>query len=279
MLYQKILPGKDPYLCFVGEGAVQGFGAHFHHEPELRFCMEGSFRLVVAGKEYTLHTGDLAVINSMAVHEIPPCAEPARMRLTVELGPEFLGEHFEPFVKQCGACRIFRAGEVAEERFFSGICRLLYEIARLRLQPSAFGEVILKGDLYKVSGLLLQYFSEHPESDGKSRQDSRFVEKALEIIYTRYSEQLELESVSLECGYGKSNFCKLFKQHTGETFHNLLNRHRIDVACSLLRERNLSVKQIASSVGFSDAAVFYRVFKQIMGESAGSYQKRVTPVA
>ncbi|MBQ8249989.1 MAG: helix-turn-helix transcriptional regulator [Clostridia bacterium] len=100
------------------------------------------------------------------------------------------------------------------------------------------------------------------------------IEKAIEIIYNRYSEPLDIESVSAECGYSKSSFCKIFKEITGETFHSVLNRHRIEIACMHLKNSNASVEEIALNAGFSDLKSFCRVFKKITGESSGSYRKR-----
>ena len=275
MFYQKLLSGKDPYLCSLGKGSSNGFGMHFHHELELSYCARGDYGLRVVGQELKLHPGELAIVNSMVVHESLPRTDPNCMNLTVEIGPGFLGDYFETLVKQCGDCRVLKLNTDDSGSILAQLHTVLREIVQIRLNPSVFGEMVLKGNLYKLSGLLLECFSENQETFEKNLRDIRFVEKALEIIYNRYNEPLDLEAVSLECGYGKSNFCKIFKQNTGETFHNLLNRHRIDVACTLLEDQTLSVEQIAFSVGFSDTTSFCRVFKNIMGESAGSYKKRL----
>jgi AraC-like DNA-binding protein len=68
-------------------------------------------------------------------------------------------------------------------------------------------------------------------------------------------------------GYGKSNFCKIFKLAYGESFHKILNRHRIENACYFLGETDFSVAEIAEKVGFIDIKTFYRVFKQVTGRT------------
>ena len=74
-------------------------------------------------------------------------------------------------------------------------------------------------------------------------------------------------------GYGKSNFCKIFKAITGDTFHNVLNRHRIENAYMYLSETDMTVADIGSEVGFSDTKSFCRVFKSIIGSTAGEYRR------
>ena len=104
--------------------------------------------------------------------------------------------------------------------------------------------------------------------------DIRKIDKALEQIYTSYYEPLSVEQVSASCGYSKSNFCKIFKSITGDTFHNTLNRHRVEIACDLLLSGELTVEAVAAKTGFADSKSFCRVFKRITGKTAMQYRKR-----
>ena len=70
------------------------------------------------------------------------------------------------------------------------------------------------------------------------------------------------------------NFCKIFKTITGDTFHSILNRHRIEIACLRLKIAGEPVERIAAEVGFADAKSFCRVFKAQMGISPGAYRKQ-----
>lgn len=76
------------------------------------------------------------------------------------------------------------------------------------------------------------------------------------------------------CGYSKSNFCKIFKRITGEPFHGVLNGYRIRIACDLLDKTDYSVERIAGEVGFADTKTFCRVFKSVMGVTAGRFRKK-----
>ena len=82
-----------------------------------------------------------------------------------------------------------------------------------------------------------------------------------------------VESVSAVCGYSKSNFCKIFKKITGDTFHNTLNRRRVEVACVLLRQTDDPIEKIAQEAGFADIKSFCRVFKNHTGSNAREYRK------
>jgi len=81
-----------------------------------------------------------------------------------------------------------------------------------------------------------------------------------------------VEDAAAVTGYGKSNFCKIFKNITGETFHDALNRRRVENACFYLRETAVTVTDIAPLTGFSDAKTLCRVFKAVTGMSPGQYR-------
>ena len=123
--------------------------------------------------------------------------------------------------------------------------------------------------------LQLQEGSEASQQKNRRLHDIKKIDKALETIYNSYFMPLNIESVSASCGYSKSNFCKIFKNITGNTFHDTLNRHRIEIACTLLGETNDSIEKIAQETGFADAKSFCRVFRKIMGKSAGEYRKGI----
>lgn len=265
MLYQKLLPGHDPYYVIVRKNAP--FQRHYHHEIELAFCINGSDALSVGNNEYRLQSNDLAIINSMALHEYRD-APTEGYRLILELGPDLLGDRFSAVTADRPDCEILRPnGELLS---------LLQETADACRRHTAYSDLLIKGNVYKIAARLMRdCWSD--AATAKDPRDIRGIEKALEIIYNRYREPLDIDTVSRECGYEKSNFCKIFKRSTGETFHKLLNRHRIDVACTLLSDPTLSVEQVAFSVGFSDVKSFCRVFKATKGETASQFRKTLTP--
>ena len=152
---------------------------------------------------------------------------------------------------------------------------MLKETADIYSSSTNFCELLVKGNLYRASALLLQMlYNPTPHvSQSKKLTDVNKIEEALEKIYNCYSEPLSVEEISTLCGYSKSNFCRIFKNITGDTFHNTLNRHRIEVSCILLRETNYTTEKIAQETGFTDAKTFCRAFKKYMGNSAGKYRK------
>lgn len=274
MIYQKLLVGVDPY--FVSVGRSERYPVHRHPEIELSYCLKGSYSIKIDKKEHILSEGDLAVVNPMAAHELGGRLMEDTLSLVIEVGPGLLGEQFDRFISMNPSDGILRLKGNVADASFTELADLLDETARIFTAKPPFYSLTVKGNLYKISALLLQTFAKRTNSYtiNKSLLDVEKIDRAINIIYSCYDEQLELDSISTVCGYSKSNFCRIFKNITGETFHNMLNRHRIDIACMKLKESNASIEDIALSVGFADTKSFCRVFKAIMGESSGEYKKR-----
>jgi two-component system response regulator YesN len=99
-----------------------------------------------------------------------------------------------------------------------------------------------------------------------------FVQRAIEYVHHHYDRDLSIDEVAEAAGLSCSYFCVLFKQQTGSTFLDYLTRYRIDKACSILRNSDVKVFQIAPLVGYQDPKYFTQVFKKIVGMTPSEYR-------
>ena len=67
-------------------------------------------------------------------------------------------------------------------------------------------------------------------------------------------------------------FTRLFKEETGETFLEYLTSFRIDKAKELMKDPDISVKDICSQVGYADPNYFSRIFKKTVGKTPTEYR-------
>ena len=58
------------------------------------------------------------------------------------------------------------------------------------------------------------------------------------------------------------HFCRLFKQITGKSAIDYINRFRVEKSLLLLRKSNCNITEIALSCGFNDTNYFSRTFKK-----------------
>ena len=65
---------------------------------------------------------------------------------------------------------------------------------------------------------------------------------------------------------------KIFKEIMGNTIKEYLNTHRIEQSKELLLHSDLSIEQIAKSVGFESKDTFHRLFKEYCKITPGEYK-------
>ncbi len=112
------------------------------------------------------------------------------------------------------------------------------------------------------------------ESRKRDREDgTESIRKALEYIENRYHHDLGIDEVAEYCGLSSSHFCVLFRQVVGQTFLEYLTRFRIDKACSILRNSEVKVYQVAPLVGYMDSRYFTQVFKKVVGMTPSEYRQ------
>lgn len=276
MLYQKLLVGKNPYVIVAGNAGA--FERHIHPEIELSYCLKGEYSICMGSRELRLKEGDLVIVNPMAPHEFPKNATAGSRRLTIELGPGLLGEHFETFARMNPVSDVIRLKAPGPgDGLFRQLAELLEETTDLKYSPTEFSGLLIRGNLYRISATILQILAGEHSRRGPEKpfSDVEKIEQALEIVYNHYTEPLTLDGVSQACGYSKSNFCKIFKMVTGETFHGVLNRHRTEIACLHLKNSSDSIEKIALEVGFADAKSFCRVFRKMTGQTPGAYRRKL----
>ncbi len=100
---------------------------------------------------------------------------------------------------------------------------------------------------------------------------SRHVSQAIHFILEQYQGYITLEMVAGAIGLNSSYLSRLFKEETGFTFSEYVNRVRIDAGCRLLESGQYSVKEVSSQVGFSTYNYFFKVFKEMTGKTPHAY--------
>ena len=100
------------------------------------------------------------------------------------------------------------------------------------------------------------------------------IKKAIEYIEENYSRyDLSLDEVAGCAGLTKTYLSKLFKVKTGDKYIDYLSKLRLEEAKRLLRETDLSIKEIVEEVGYYDVPRFRKKFKAVYGINAYQYRK------
>jgi two-component system response regulator YesN len=106
-----------------------------------------------------------------------------------------------------------------------------------------------------------------------NRYAQRLIQRAVQVIQERYSEDLTDEEVAWHLGLSRSHFRFLFKEVTGLPFKRYLTEYRLVKARSLLEKSVLPVKTVARRVGYSDVNTFQRAYRAYFGVPPTAHRK------
>ncbi len=93
-------------------------------------------------------------------------------------------------------------------------------------------------------------------------------------IKTHFSHYLTLTEIARYVKTNASYLSSMFKEETGLSVRNYINKVRLDTAQKLLLDTDKTVIQIAGEVGFEDVRYFTRVFKQSLGCTPTEYRRQ-----
>jgi len=110
----------------------------------------------------------------------------------------------------------------------------------------------------------------HP--DQQPCRAAQRVESAINHMLQNVNKPLRISALSAIAGLSDSYFFSLFKSATGSPPIAFFIRLRIRLARELLRNQNLSIKEVAAQVGYKDSCYFSRLFKLVTGVSPGNYR-------
>jgi AraC family transcriptional regulator len=96
--------------------------------------------------------------------------------------------------------------------------------------------------------------------------------RAMEMLSAHLATGIGLVEVAQACGLSQSAFIRQFHRSIGCSPHQWLMLRRVDRAIDLMRDRSLSLAEIASACGFADQSHFTRVFRGRMGTSPATWR-------
>lgn len=108
---------------------------------------------------------------------------------------------------------------------------------------------------------------------GSKSRYGRLVDQAILYIQSHYmSSSFSIEEVAGAVCLSTSYFSTVFKNETGTTFTDYLIRIRMEKAMILLKTTSMKMYEIASRVGYENAAYFSAAFKRFYGKSPSEFQ-------
>lgn len=102
-----------------------------------------------------------------------------------------------------------------------------------------------------------------------------FISQAEIAIRQGYGSSMSPKQLALALSVSERTLHRKIKKLTGHSPKHFIDQVRIEYACTLLANDNQSISAIALTLGYSDDAVFRRVFKLVMAMTPSQYKQSI----
>ncbi|GIO29595.1 MULTISPECIES: AraC family transcriptional regulator [Paenibacillus] len=125
---------------------------------------------------------------------------------------------------------------------------------------------------FNVIRKLLSHIGTYSAASAKDQKKESYLENAIHYMNGRLDDSIKLSELAKHAGLSKQHLIYLFNKETGCPPIDFFLRMKMQKAAQMLSLTELTIKEIACSVGILDPYYFSRLFKKIMGISPTQYR-------
>jgi AraC family transcriptional regulator len=194
-------------------------------------------------------------------------------------GGEFMVVHVAPeLLRQVAEQADHSPGSVELLNVFCGrdpqIERLAHQL-REEYQADDMASAICAESIgYQLAVHLLRHYStaRTPSLQPSSKLTAAALRYAMDYIEANLASDLTLDEIARAVAMSTGHFSHAFRNSTGVPPHRYVVERRIETAKALLRDSDLPIGRVASSVGFSTLSHFCNMFKRAVGKSPRTFR-------
>jgi AraC family transcriptional activator of pobA len=242
---------------------------HRHGYHELIWVREGSGRHLIDGEPVDFGPRTLTLIAKGQVHQFERAERISGV--VVRFDDEWLASSRRSLFSG-GSCTALSVPEADAARFDALLDLLREEVER----PAGPESAELRRHLLTAALLWAQRWREAQlEGGGATSADVQLHREFLEALERDFTTNHEARHYAAELGVTTGTLSRTLTRLTGRTTKQLILDRVLLEAARLLRFSDLSVKQIAARLGFTDQFAFSKAFKRQRGEAPLDFRNRL----
>lgn len=251
---------------------------HWHDELEMIYVLEGEGLFAFGDQKKVLKAREGCLINAGVLHgcwctELRHC-----VICSVVFHPRLLGGNSESVFMQKYVSEIIMNPLLQgiflnpEKEWHKRLLDCLKQSWDYCKESEEGFELVTRNLLSEMLLLIYKRKSKlgHVISN-KSKRDGERIKIMLHYIQENYMESIKMSELAAVASVSESECLRCFKKTIGLSPSQFIKNYRIQKACELLKERDLTVAEIGSRCGFSDESYFVKCFREIKGITPAKY--------
>ena len=244
---------------------------HWHREMEIIRVISGTIAIYINNEEYILGAGDIVLVAPGCLHRGEPvdCVYDC-----VVFDLRMISGYNVTAVSDM----IHRL--ISSEVEIDPICTEIVDIAGELLDTVVDGEQYYELKASYLAAELIQTLYALGEVRSCGAENKRLAHRRaqmallIEKIEKDYTSKITLSSLASIAQINEKYLCRFFKEFTGQTPIDYVNRLRIDRACYDMTVNKMNVTEAAFECGFNELSYFSKIFKKYKGITPGQYRER-----
>lgn len=135
--------------------------------------------------------------------------------------------------------------------------------------------LVIHSLLYRIIASWLDELSAPRTFQPSLRSKELYVKQAIDYMKANYSYKISISQLAGRIGIDRIYLSALFKELGLQSPQSYLVQLRMDKASELMNNAQLTISEIAHSVGYQDPLLFSKMFKKIKGASPSRYRQSI----
>lgn len=252
---------------------------HYHEEFEIVLCDGGFGKKIIGNHTSEYNESDLILIGSKLPHWFSADEKfytketfPLPASIVIQFRLDSFGESFFDLVEMTAVKLLLEKAKFGLE-FHGNTKEQIYKVIKENIHKTSLEKFL---SLFEILQLMADS-KEHQtlseiSMEGISKKDSERMSIIFDQILKNFKEPVSLEELAKKVNLSKEAFCRYFKARTQRTFVEYLMQVRINHACKLLKETEMSVLEICYESGFNNLSNFNRQFLKIIKQNPKTFR-------
>ncbi|AGB42395.1 DNA-binding domain-containing protein, AraC-type [Halobacteroides halobius DSM 5150] len=135
-------------------------------------------------------------------------------------------------------------------------------------------EIKLLGLLYLLISRLIETNGSHLSyHNNLNNQKEGYIKRAISFIENNYHRKITVSELANYVGIDRSYLWSIFKKKVSTSPQQFIIHFKINKARELMKKSNISIREVAQSVGYKDPLAFSKIFKKKEGISPAEFKK------
>jgi len=254
---------------------------HYHDNYEISFITEGTGKRIVADSMEEFQPGDLVFIGRNLPHtwivdkeQFTPNMRKLEM-VILQFPPEALNPELltlPEFKNVSNALILSERGIRITGETLNVACEIMLQLPYLNNFERFLHFFKLMDIIGQSTNIIPLATKEYIRKRFNSK--NKRIQTIHNFLMKNYRESIDLNQIANLVSMAEGSLCRFFKMHVGITIFEYLNQIKIEFACKLLMDKDLSILDVAIDSGFNNLSYFNKQFKIISGLTPKEYRLR-----